>query len=663
MAVGLLNNKMKINYRPEIDGLRAIAVLAVIIYHAEQTFLSGGYIGVDIFFVISGYLITSIIIKEININSKFSFFNFYERRFRRIIPALVIVIVFSIIASWFILTPTSFVEFAKSTQYSLLFSSNYFFYFSEIEYAAENSLLKPLLHTWSLGVEEQYYIIFPILIYAVNKYLKKYLFTVLIIILLTSFLIANYMAFYNPSLNFYMLQTRGWELLTGSFLAFMELNKVKRNNFFLSNLITFIGLITIALCFIYFNDNTFHPSLITILPVVSVCLIIHFSSENNIIKKILSLRIFVFTGLISYSLYLWHYPIFSFARQMNIFVTLEQKLFFFLITIFFSILSYYLIEKKCRDKNVEFKKILIIFCFLIITILVASNIIINKQGYYKRDKIVSNFGIKIDDYILDHEHYLENHFFNFSKNYVPDNFNKNKNINVLLVGNSFSISLAQSLESNKDLFKNFNFNLISPIKRAKKINYSIGCFEKFLMLNQYYCKDSGFDFTNNILQQFNLADLIILSTRWDQDNVDSLENIISILKSKNKKVLIVSMPLILEPFTFKGINLYDYFVLQNRRLPKPNELLELEKKVFKDLNDSNYFTKLRKINIDLEIISKKYNIKFLKTEEFQCDLKNKKCFLTDDKNKKLYIDDMHFTNEGAYFFGKQIYEKKWLNIN
>ena len=156
---------MKIKYRPELDGLRALAVLAVMIYHTDDKLLRGGYIGVDIFFVISGFLITSIILKEININSKFSFYNFYERRFRRIIPALIIVIFFSIIASWFILTPTSFVDFAKSIQYTLLFSSNFFFYFSEIEYAAESSLLKPLLHTWSLAIEEQYYLLFPILIY------------------------------------------------------------------------------------------------------------------------------------------------------------------------------------------------------------------------------------------------------------------------------------------------------------------------------------------------------------------------------------------------------------------------------------------------------------------------------------------------------------------
>ena len=236
-------------------------------------------------------------------------------------------------------------------------------------------------------------------------------------------------------------------------------------------------------------------------------------------------------------------------------------------------------------------------------------------------------------------------------------------MNILFVWNSFSISLVQSLEFNKNLFNDFNFNLISPIKRSEKINYSLECFEKFLISNQFFCEKSGFDFTDNILKQYNLADLIVLSTRWDQDNIDSLKNIVSTLNSNNKKIIIINMPLILEPFTLKGINLYDYFVLQNRKLPKPNELIELEKKVFRDLDNSNYFLNLRKINDDLEKFSNLNNIKILKTDDFQCDKINKQCFLTDRNGKKLYIDEMHFTNEGAKFLGKLIYENNWLDFN
>ena len=165
---------MKINYRSEIDGLRAIAVIAVILYHAQVTIsgyspFKGGFIGVDIFLVISGYLITSIIYKELVTTGNFSFKNFYERRVRRIIPALLFVIVLSLPLFWMYLLPKKLVEFAKSILYSLGFSSNFYFWFTGLKYGADDSLLLPFLHTWSLAVEEQYYILFPIIFLLIFK--------------------------------------------------------------------------------------------------------------------------------------------------------------------------------------------------------------------------------------------------------------------------------------------------------------------------------------------------------------------------------------------------------------------------------------------------------------------------------------------------------------
>ena len=165
---------MKINYRPEIDGLRAIAVFSVITYHARDTFLPGGFLGVDIFFVISGYLITSLILKELKLTNKFSFSNFYERRVRRIIPALLGMIILSTFISYITLLPDSFVDFSKSLISSIFSVSNFYFYYTGNLYGAESSLLKPLLHTWSLSVEEQYYILFPIVLLITYKFFRKY---------------------------------------------------------------------------------------------------------------------------------------------------------------------------------------------------------------------------------------------------------------------------------------------------------------------------------------------------------------------------------------------------------------------------------------------------------------------------------------------------------
>ena len=188
---------MKISYRPEIDGLRAIAVGAVILYHAQITLFGqqpfkGGFIGVDIFFVISGYLITSIILKEMIITGSFSFKNFYERRIRRILPALLFVMLVSLPFAWIYLLPSGLLDFSKSILYSLGFSSNFYFHYSGNQYSAQNGLFIPFLHMWSLSTEEQYYIIFPIILITLFKYFKEYLVLFLILSFFISLTLADW---------------------------------------------------------------------------------------------------------------------------------------------------------------------------------------------------------------------------------------------------------------------------------------------------------------------------------------------------------------------------------------------------------------------------------------------------------------------------------------
>src|SRR5210317_2437541 len=220
---------MKLVYRPEIDGLRAIAVIGVIIYHAqieifEIDILQGGFIGVDIFFVISGYLITSIILKELVTTGSFSFKHFYERRIRRILPALLFVMLVSLPFAWMYLLPSSFIDFSKSILYSLGFSSNFYFHYTGQIYGAESGLLKPFLHTWSLSIEEQYYILFPIFLLVSFKFFRKYLIHILILGFVISLGLADWGSRNHPSFNFYVLPTRIWELLAGSILAYLEIS-------------------------------------------------------------------------------------------------------------------------------------------------------------------------------------------------------------------------------------------------------------------------------------------------------------------------------------------------------------------------------------------------------------------------------------------------------
>ena len=314
---------MKLTYRPEIDGLRAIAVGAVILYHARITILGyqpfkGGFIGVDIFFVISGYLITSIILKELVTTGSFSFKHFYERRVRRILPALLFVMLAFLPFAWLFLIPSSFVDFSKSILYSLGFSSNFYFWYSGQQYGAGSGLLKPFLHTWSLSVEEQFYILFPIVLLIIFKYFRKYLIHILILGFFISLGLADWTSRNYPSTSFYFIHTRMWELLAGSILAYFEITNGHRSKNKLFRLILpTIGLLLIGHSILFFKDNMFHPSFYTLSPVLGVCLIIWFSNKSEFVTKILSTKLFVGIGLISYSLYLWHYPIFSFYRNYS----------------------------------------------------------------------------------------------------------------------------------------------------------------------------------------------------------------------------------------------------------------------------------------------------------------------------------------------------------
>ena len=382
---------MKLTYRPEIDGLRTIAVVAVILYHAQinifgnQAF-KGGFIGVDIFFVISGYLITSIILKELIKTESFSFKRFYERRIRRILPALLVVMTISIPFAWIYLLPENFIDFSKSILYSLGFNSNFYFWKTSLIYGDQDGLFKPFLHTWSLSVEEQYYILFPIVLLITFKYFRKYLIHILIFGLAISLGFADFGSRNYPSFNFYVLPTRGWELLAGSILAYFEITLGHRGkNKILNLILPTIGLFLVGHSILFFSDEMFHPSFYTLSPIIGVCLIIWFSHKDELITKILSTKLFVGIGLISYSLYLWHYPILAFDK-ISEFSQGDRvnKLLLGIVMLFLSIFSYYFIERPFRNKKYNFK---FLFSIIIVTvfILVFTNFnIIFKNGYKNR---------------------------------------------------------------------------------------------------------------------------------------------------------------------------------------------------------------------------------------------------------------------------------------
>lgn len=340
-------------YRPEVDGLRAVAVLSVIMYHAQfvifgRDWFQGGYIGVDIFFVISGYLITKIILSELRETGSFDYAFFYERRARRILPMLFVVMLASFPFAWRFLLPGDFIEYSKSILSAVFFGSNFFFYFATTEYGADSSLLKPFLHTWSLGIEEQFYIVLPLLVVFFHRFLRRHILALFSVLLLVSLFWSARMAISQPELNFYFPISRFWELLTGSILAYLEIRRGRLDNRLASRLLPPVGLALIGVGVFLFDDATPHPGYMTVLPVLGVALIIAASSTRDAVGRVLASRPMVAVGLVSYSAYLWHFPVFAFARISNANPGYGDKVEWLLITFVLSALSYFAIERPFR---------------------------------------------------------------------------------------------------------------------------------------------------------------------------------------------------------------------------------------------------------------------------------------------------------------------------
>lgn len=305
-----------LRHRAEIDGLRAVAVIPVILFHAGFERFSGGFVGVDIFFVISGYLITTIILSELN-EGKFSILNFYERRARRILPALFIVLLTCLPFAWLWLVPSDMKSFSQSVVAVSLFASNILFWRTSgyFDTAAE---LKPLLHTWSLAVEEQYYVIFPIFLLLAWRLGRRWILASLIFVAVLSLAAAQILVAPKPAATFYLLPTRGWELAVGAFVAFYFSSKSEyQTSKVAANAGASIGLVLIAYSIFFFSKQTPFPSLWALFPTSGAALIILFANDQNFVGRLLSSKAFVVVGLVSYSAYLWHQPLFAFARSID----------------------------------------------------------------------------------------------------------------------------------------------------------------------------------------------------------------------------------------------------------------------------------------------------------------------------------------------------------
>jgi len=339
-------------YRKDIDGLRAIAVMAVILYHLDLTFIPGGFIGVDIFFVISGFLITQTIQKDILAN-KFTIKHFYVKRIRRIVPALFVTTFVTIVFSLLILSINELKEFSLSLLSVSTFTSNIFFW-RNLDYFSAAAELKPLLHTWSLGIEEQFYILFPIfMLLTKNLTYKKILFWILIFLFLSFALNVSPLAVDNhPTANFYLPVTRFWELFMGSALA-LSINYISNNSKYLNNFLALIGSLLILLPMVLLDQHSTFPGMNAFYPVAGAILIIYSGTGyKTFISFFLSNKYIVYIGLISFSLYLWHWPIIALTKHIIIGeFSIKLQLIILSITFILSAITYKFVEQPFRTNQ------------------------------------------------------------------------------------------------------------------------------------------------------------------------------------------------------------------------------------------------------------------------------------------------------------------------
>ena len=629
---------MKINYRPEIDGLRAIAVMSVILYHAEislygERFFKGGFIGVDIFFVISGYLISSIIIKELIAKGSFSFLYFYERRIRRILPVLIFVIIFSLPLAWYCLLSHRFVNFSESIISSIFFGSNFYFHYSGLRYGAVDGLFKPFLHTWSLSIEEQFYILFPVVFVFIFYFLRKYVLHFLLLGFFISLVFAEWASITHYNFNFYMLPSRGWELLSGAIIAYLHLKyKFTFDKRKIWDVFCLIGIFLILYSVLFlFEDGMRHPSFLTLIPIIGTCLIIFFSNKNSIITNLLSNKIFVGIGLVSYSLYLWHYPVFVFSRiDDNKFFNFN-KIELLVIVFILSFISYFLVEKPARNKKIiSFKKLLSLVLFVITSIVIFSFTIIKQDGFPDR----FHDQLNIQKFRQDHA--------DFEKGHDYDNFSNKQNI--LIIGNSVAEDLQRMLYFSEKINEKYYSYVFSPKERPWTKNYQLECFKDFLLKKITRCR--RVEFTKHIQKQYDMADFIVFASHTTE--LDILLEVIEYIKKDNKKYVVYINDFFIEYKNY--LNRFDTYVYKNGNLPIGSELNKLERNVFTDSIDYENKNNLRSIKKKLS----ENKINFVSRRDIFCNKNKSKCELITDNFKKIYRDHIHFTEDGSKYLSDQL---------
>lgn len=619
----------KPNYRPDIEGLRAISILGVLFFHFKFQLFSGGYLGVDIFLVISGFLITSFIINRLK-KGQFSIIDFFIRRAKRLLPSYLIVISLSLAFAYFTFLPSDLIKFAESLLSSLTLSSNFFFWLNS-GYWSESST-NPLLHTWSLSLEWQFYFIFSVILFSGWKLLKNKFNKVIIIFYLILFIISLAAAIFveGRSIGFFLLPFRFYEFLLGFFLYFL----IDRKSNFLhknKNLLSIIGVFLIIMSFVIFDSKSGAPSYISLVPCTGAALLIYL--KDSFVHRVLKNRSIVYLGAVSYSLYLFHWPVITFYGWINIVeISMFIKILLIIFSLVLAIANYEIIEKTFRKKIIS-KKVIKISLLSVCTFCVIffSNIIINKKGF--PDRVVNK------KLFFESTNFFEIKRLDYLKKHVDLIFDESKNIKILVLGDSMGEDFFTALNQNKDekttdveylTFSHWCF-------QSSKFRTFLPMFERIAKRNRHCEKE--IQNLNKNLYLLKKADFIIVASSW-YDKIDFfIEDIVLFIKKKSSAKIIISLQGQFFPRT-------DYLIerIDIEDLPRFNEIAynvkyksaaKLNKRLKKklDLLDVEYFDKSKLVCSELE----------------------KKCSILSEKKDKLYIyENHHWTIDGAKFYGSKI---------
>jgi peptidoglycan/LPS O-acetylase OafA/YrhL len=624
-----------VNYRPEIDGLRAIAVVPVIFFHAGFEFFNGGFVGVDIFFVISGYLITTLILNELA-SKKFNLVTFYERRARRILPALLSTIFLIMPFAWLYFMPGDMKNFSESVIAATLFSSNVLFW-KESGYFDIASESKPLIHTWSLAIEEQFYILFPLFLMLAWKLGKSIAAYLIILVFIISISLAHWGAYTHPTAAFFLLPTRGWELLMGSLVAFYVHEKSHDPNIKVSQTLSLLGLLLIIYSILYFNNDTPAPSLFTLIPTIGTSLLILYAIPGTAVSKIFSSKILVAAGLASYSLYLIHQPVFAIIRYRLGPESITEYIWIISAGIFIlSYLSWRFIERPFRNKLLFSRTQIFSYSFIGILILLFIGVLgVYTNGFEDR---FSNYERKVLAEYVDAGKYVSSRFDN-----LDQDFDINENtLNVLIIGDSFAEDMLNAVFES-GLSSNYSIS-------TRKIQAHCGNIFTDRDLSKYIrpqdlagCKNGYED--KKLLERFKSAEEVWLVSSWRLWVVPMIqESIANIRKhAPQSKIKVFGRKHLGQRKANEFINSWNVDIDELLSIkPMPDVHIQVNESMKKLLHKEEF--------IDVSFI--------LCGSTIQCSNKTPNML-------PISYDGLHFTKSGAKYFGQKLSQNEILinNLN